>query len=170
MPRVARRAVTWTLATGGMTVTTTWSNFWSIVARTMASPGLTAVTTPELGSTVAMCACDDVQATRRLGTTAPAASRGVAESVTVAPTDSDGSSGAIETLLVVGGGGAVGLSPPHAANVIANAKQADLRTDTLLRETTNNVFRGQKEYRGLAVGAGRPGATPCTFGDGANEG
>jgi hypothetical protein len=114
---------------------TTWSNRWSIVARTNANPGLTAVTRPDVGLTVATSGCDVVHATGRPVTTAPAASRAVADRVTVAPIASEGSSGSIETVLAVGVG-SVGLSPPHAASAIAKARQAaDLRTDRLPRET-----------------------------------
>src|SRR5688500_4860773 len=93
-----------------------------------ANPALTPVTTPARASTVATPDADVVHATGRPGTTAPAAWRGVADRATVAPSGIEGSSGEIETLLVAGGG-AVVLSPPHAASAIANARrEADRRT------------------------------------------
>jgi uncharacterized membrane protein YdjX (TVP38/TMEM64 family) len=104
-----------------------------------------------------MSARDVVHATGRSGTTAPAASRGVAESVTVAPIASEGSLGEIETVLVVGVG-SVGSLPPHAASAIANARRAvDLGTDTLLRLTpTSFVERGYTHAEQVRTGPPAP--------------
>src|SRR5919109_3250506 len=124
-----------------MTVTSTRSNFWSIVAVTNAKPGPTAVTRPVVAFTVATSGREVVHATVRPVSTVPAASRAVAVSAMVAPTESEGLSGAIETELAVTGG-AVVFPPPHAASAVARARQpADLRTSTLLREARTDISK-----------------------------
>jgi uncharacterized membrane protein YdjX (TVP38/TMEM64 family) len=107
-----------------------------------AKPGLTAVTSPVAVLTVATSAREVVHATGRPVSTAPAASRAVAESVIVEPIASERSSDEIETELAVTVG-AVDLSPPQPANAATAANEAtDLRTSTLLRQAVITAHRG----------------------------